>query len=102
MLRSHTNITVKLQYKLFYTLFLFGAYKYTYLQLIKHLFQNRDPNNPDALFPGILGGWREDIQGRERRDSKQLKRDIFVTTNYGQVQGFKVLIKKEMKKNFNH
>ncbi|CAG9136637.1 unnamed protein product, partial [Plutella xylostella] len=50
---------------------------------------NRDPNNPDALFPGILGGWREDLQGRERRDSKQLKRDIFVNTNYGQVQGFK-------------
>uniref|UniRef100_A0A1L8D6I5 Carboxyl/cholinesterase-028a n=1 Tax=Plutella xylostella TaxID=51655 RepID=A0A1L8D6I5_PLUXY len=53
---------------------------------------NRDPNNPDALFPGILGGWREDLQGRERRDSKQLKRDIFVNTNYGQVQGFKVYL----------
>lgn len=53
---------------------------------------NRDPNNPDALFPGVLGGWREDLQGRERRDSRQLKRDIFVTTSYGQVQGFKVYL----------
>ncbi|XP_063824783.1 cholinesterase [Ostrinia nubilalis] len=53
---------------------------------------NRDPNNPDALFPGVLGGWREDLQGRERRDSRQLKRDIFVTTNFGQVQGFKVYL----------
>ncbi|XP_063375509.1 cholinesterase [Cydia amplana] len=50
----------------------------------------QDPNNPDALFPGVLGGWREDLQGRERRDSRMLKRDIFVNTNYGQVQGFKV------------
>ncbi|XP_077292242.1 carboxyl ester lipase-like protein Gli [Arctopsyche grandis] len=50
----------------------------------------RDPSNPDAVFPGVLGGWREDLQGKERRDSKQLPRDIFVTTNYGQVQGFKV------------
>lgn len=58
--------------------------------ITKLTFQNRDPNNPDALFPGVLGGWREDLQGRERRDSRQLKRDIFVTTNYGQVQGFKV------------
>ncbi|KAI5636711.1 carboxylesterase family domain-containing protein [Phthorimaea operculella] len=53
---------------------------------------NRDPNNPDALFPGVLGGWREDLQGKERRDSRQLKRDIFVNTNYGQVQGFKVYL----------
>ncbi|GBP77712.1 Neuroligin-4, Y-linked [Eumeta japonica] len=53
---------------------------------------NRDPNNPDALFPGVLGGWREDLQGRERRDSRQLDRDIFVNTNYGQVQGFKVYL----------
>ncbi|XP_026319383.1 neuroligin-3-like, partial [Hyposmocoma kahamanoa] len=54
--------------------------------------RNRDPNNPDALFPGVLGGWREDLQGKERRDSRLLKRDIFVNTNFGQVQGFKVYI----------
>lgn len=41
-------------------------------------------------FPGILGGWREDLQGKQRRDSLLLSRDVFVTTNYGQVQGFKV------------
>lgn len=41
-------------------------------------------------FPGILGGWREDLQGKQRRDSLLLDRDVFVTTSYGQVQGFKV------------
>ncbi|XP_055307526.1 neuroligin-like protein glit-1 [Sitodiplosis mosellana] len=52
-----------------------------------------DPNNPDNVqtpFPGILGGWREDLQGKQRRDSFLLDRDVFVATNYGQVQGFKV------------
>uniref|UniRef100_A0A2M4BC65 Putative gliotactin n=1 Tax=Anopheles marajoara TaxID=58244 RepID=A0A2M4BC65_9DIPT len=50
-----------------------------------------DPNNPTLIqtpFPGVLGGWREDLQGKLRRDSMQLERDVFVTTNYGQVQGF--------------
>lgn len=28
------------------------------------------------------------MQGKQRRDSLLLKRDVFVTTNYGQVQGF--------------
>ncbi|XP_044588308.1 acetylcholinesterase isoform X1 [Cotesia glomerata] len=43
-------------------------------------------------LPGILGGWREDLQGRKRPDSKQLEenRDVYIRTNYGQVQGFKV------------
>lgn len=54
--------------------------------------QNMDPNNPNSAFPGILGGWRDDLQGKERRDSRQLPRDIFVNTNFGQVQGFKVYI----------
>ncbi|XP_055902454.1 neuroligin-2 [Eupeodes corollae] len=52
-----------------------------------------DPNNPNSQqtpFPGVLGGWREDLQGKQRRDSITLERDVFVTTNYGQVQGFKV------------
>ncbi|XP_076290368.1 carboxyl ester lipase-like protein Gli isoform X1 [Lasioglossum baleicum] len=43
-------------------------------------------------LPGILGGWREDLQGRERSDSKTLDRDVLVTTAYGQVQGFKVYL----------
>lgn len=46
-------------------------------------------------FPGVLGGWREDIQGALRRDSLTLDRDVFVTTNFGQVQGFKVKTKKK-------
>ncbi|KAK0161578.1 hypothetical protein PV327_010035 [Microctonus hyperodae] len=45
-------------------------------------------------LPGILGGWREDLQGKVRPDSKKLEadRDIYVSTNYGQVQGFKVYL----------
>ncbi|KAL5236265.1 hypothetical protein ACI65C_003675 [Semiaphis heraclei] len=42
------------------------------------------------LLPGVLGRWRPDLQGKERTDSKQLDRDVFVSTKYGQVQGFKV------------
>lgn len=38
-----------------------------------------------------MGGWREDLQGKERADSKNFRdRNIIVVTNYGQVQGFKV------------
>ncbi|CAK9828610.1 Neuroligin-4, Y-linked [Anthophora retusa] len=43
-------------------------------------------------LPGVLGGWREDLQGRERPDSKNLDRDVTVNTAYGQVQGFKVYL----------
>ncbi|XP_071872537.1 carboxyl ester lipase-like protein Gli isoform X1 [Bombus fervidus] len=43
-------------------------------------------------LPGILGGWREDLQGRKRSDSKNLPIDVTVTTAYGQVQGFKVYL----------
>ncbi|KAL5282201.1 Gli family protein [Megaselia abdita] len=53
-----------------------------------------DPNNPNnqTPFPGILGGWRADLQGKQRQDSLQLSRDVFVTTNYGQIQGFKTYL----------
>lgn len=54
-----------------------------------NMFQN-NPQNVQTPFPGILGGWREDLQGKLRRDSLILDKDVFVTTNYGQVQGFKV------------
>lgn len=40
----------------------------------------------------MLGGWREDLQGKLRRDSILLDRDVFVTTNYGQIQGFKTYL----------
>lgn len=49
-----------------------------------------NPQNVQTPFPGVLGGWRPDLQGKQRRDSLNLDRDVFVTTNYGQVQGFKV------------
>ncbi|XP_055713537.1 cholinesterase [Phlebotomus papatasi] len=55
-------------------------------------FDPSDPNTFQTPFPGVLGGWREDLQGKLRRDSLQLDRDVFVTTNYGQVQGFKVYL----------
>lgn len=40
--------------------------------------------------PGVLAGWRTDLQGRQRPDSINLERDAYVTTSYGQIQGFKV------------
>uniref|UniRef100_A0A1B0EU02 Carboxylesterase type B domain-containing protein n=1 Tax=Lutzomyia longipalpis TaxID=7200 RepID=A0A1B0EU02_LUTLO len=55
-------------------------------------FDPSDPNTFQTPFPGVLGGWREDLQGKLRRDSLTLDRDVFVTTNYGQVQGFKVYL----------
>lgn len=43
-------------------------------------------------LPGVLGSWRRDLQGRERPESLTLERDVFVSTSYGQVQGFKVYL----------
>lgn len=54
------------------------------------IFLQNNPKDGQIPFPGILAGWREDLQGKQRRDSLTLERDVFVTTNYGQVQGFKV------------
>ncbi|XP_044741551.1 neuroligin-4, X-linked isoform X2 [Chrysoperla carnea] len=54
---------------------------------------NQNQNDPQRVYlPGVLGGWRPDLQGKQRQDSITLPRDIFVNTNYGQVQGFKVYI----------
>lgn len=47
---------------------------------------------PRFPLPGVLSGWRSDLQGKERPDSRNLERDIFVQTNYGQIQGFKVYL----------
>ncbi|KAL1123267.1 hypothetical protein AAG570_002353 [Ranatra chinensis] len=43
-------------------------------------------------MPGILGGWRADLQGKQRPDSprQEVDRDVIVTTSFGQVQGFRV------------
>ncbi|XP_073992685.1 carboxyl ester lipase-like protein Gli isoform X2 [Rhodnius prolixus] len=43
-------------------------------------------------LPGVLGGWRSDIQGKQRADSprQDTDRDVVVTTSYGKVQGFLV------------
>nr|CAD7571567.1 unnamed protein product [Timema californicum] len=49
-----------------------------------------DPTN--IPLPGVLRGWRPDLQGKQRPDSLQLPRDVTVTTTYGQVQGFKVYL----------
>lgn len=43
-------------------------------------------------MPGILAGWREDLQGKKRADSLTKDRDVFVKTTHGQVQGFKVYL----------
>lgn len=42
--------------------------------------------------PGVLAGWRPDLQGKERANSRQLPRDVTVTTTYGEVQGFRVYL----------
>lgn len=39
-----------------------------------------------------MGGWREDIQGKQRSNSLALDRDVFVQTNLGKVQGFFVYL----------
>lgn len=39
-----------------------------------------------------MAGWREDIQGKQRIDSLDKDRDVFVNTKYGKVQGFKVYL----------
>ncbi|KAK9505228.1 hypothetical protein O3M35_009325 [Rhynocoris fuscipes] len=43
-------------------------------------------------LPGVLGGWRSDIQGKQRADSprQDTDRDVVVATAYGKVQGFLV------------
>lgn len=43
-------------------------------------------------LPGVLAGWRPDLQGKMRPDSLQLDRDVMVQTTYGQVQGFKTYL----------
>lgn len=43
--------------------------------------------------PGVLGKWRPDLQGQQRpEDINQVPQAVYVTTNYGRIQGFKVKI----------
>lgn len=44
----------------------------------------------EPILPGILAGWRPDLQGKERPESLNRKQDKFVKTKHGQVQGFTV------------
>ncbi|KAK7871831.1 hypothetical protein R5R35_006430 [Gryllus longicercus] len=53
-------------------------------------FNQGNPNSPP--LPGVLAGWRPDLQGRERPNSKLLPRDVSVRTAYGEVQGFRVYL----------
>ncbi|CAH0562499.1 unnamed protein product [Brassicogethes aeneus] len=46
----------------------------------------------DPILPGVLGGWREDLQGKRREQTREKKRDIFVKTTHGDVQGFQVYL----------
>lgn len=48
--------------------------------------------NSQPILPGVLGGWREDLQGKRRDQTKELNRDVFVRTTHGEVQGFQVYL----------
>ncbi|KAB0801415.1 hypothetical protein PPYR_05769 [Photinus pyralis] len=52
-----------------------------------------DPvGNAEPILPGILGGWREDLQGKRRPDTIYKDMNVFVKTKHGEVQGFKVFL----------
>ncbi|XP_044256720.1 neuroligin-4, Y-linked [Tribolium madens] len=57
----------------------------------EHFFYDQQGNG-EPILPGVLGGWRTDLQGKFRSQTKDRKRDIFVTTTHGQVQGFLVYL----------
>lgn len=46
--------------------------------------------NAQPILPGILGGWRTDLQGKERPESAIPKPHLYVKTTHGEVQGFTV------------
>ncbi|XP_071441168.1 cholinesterase isoform X1 [Hetaerina americana] len=50
------------------------------------------PMTTELPLPGILAGWQPELQGRKRPDSLNLDINVLVSTNYGQVQGFKVYL----------
>nr|CAI5843480.1 unnamed protein product [Callosobruchus analis] len=46
----------------------------------------------EPRLPGILSGWREDLQGKMREQTREKDRYVFVETTYGNVQGFQVFL----------
>lgn len=48
--------------------------------------------NAEPIQPGVLGGWREDLQGKARPQTKELQRDVYAETTHGTVQGFQVYL----------
>ncbi|XP_044765921.1 neuroligin-2 [Coccinella septempunctata] len=46
--------------------------------------------NQEQILPGVLAGWREDLQGKQRAETKNQRKDITVKTIHGDVQGFMV------------
>ncbi|XP_056646236.1 neuroligin-like protein glit-1 isoform X1 [Diorhabda sublineata] len=48
--------------------------------------------NAEPILPGILGSWREDLQGKAREQTREQPRDVFVETSHGTVQGFQVYL----------
>lgn len=46
----------------------------------------------EPIQPGVLGGWREDLRGKQREQTKELLRDVFVQSTYGTIQGFQVYL----------
>nr|XP_023029317.1 cholinesterase [Leptinotarsa decemlineata] len=48
--------------------------------------------NAEPILPGILGGWREDLQGKRREQTREKERDVFVESTHGTVQGFQVYL----------
>lgn len=48
--------------------------------------------NVEPILPGVLGGWREDLQGKKREETREKLRDVFVETTHGNVQGFQVYL----------
>lgn len=63
-----------------------------HIQVNKTSYTSFQFGNAQPILPGILGGWRPDLQGKQRPDSLEKDRDVFVQTKHGQVQGFKVYL----------
>lgn len=61
-------------------------------QVINFCVYQLQQGNGEPILPGILAGWRPDLQGKLRPQTKDRKKDVFVQTTHGQVQGFLVFL----------